>query len=324
MSVRPSGDQFEIRHGAARAIIVEVGGGIRAFQIGDEHILDGFGEDEMCSGGRGQVLIPWPNRIRDGEYTFQGEGFQLALSEPAHHNAIHGLVRWHNWIADDHGDGEVTMRHRLYPSPGYPFCLDLAVRYAVSDREMRVTTSATNIGTRPCPFGAGWHPYLRIGSDSVDSALLRVPADGYLRLDGQKIPIAREPVAGTEFDFRIARAVGPAVLDVAYTDLEHDAEGHACVELRSSNASQRLELWMDGAYRYAMIFTGDTLHPVSRRRRGIAIEPMTCAPNAFVSGDGLMVIEPNETVSMTWGVRARPEETHVPSAAPSGDPEVQA
>ena len=61
--------------------------------------FDGFAADEMSSGGRGQLLMPWPNRVRDGAYSFDGRDLQLALTEPRRSNASHGLARWAAWRA---------------------------------------------------------------------------------------------------------------------------------------------------------------------------------------------------------------------------------
>src|SRR5262245_26265284 len=116
----PSGEQHEIRFGDQRAVIVEVGGGLREYDVGGRAVLDGYPLEDMASGGRGQVLLPWPNRIDDGSYAFNRRKYQLPLTEPANHNASHGLVRWANWTVERGGDDRVTMHHLLHPQPGYP------------------------------------------------------------------------------------------------------------------------------------------------------------------------------------------------------------
>jgi len=170
VSTFPSGEQIEISQGDLRAAIVAVGGGLRSFSAGDLEVLDGYPAGEMCHDGRGQLLLPWPNRLAGGTYTFEGENYQLPLSEPAHGNAIHGLVRWANWTVQTRTGESVTMAHRLYPMPGYPFMLDLASTYTLLDDGLEVTLRAVNIGTTPCPFGAGQHPYLRVGTQLVGHA----------------------------------------------------------------------------------------------------------------------------------------------------------
>jgi aldose 1-epimerase len=95
--IAPSGEQIEIAVGDQQAVVVEVGGGLRSYSAGSLELVHGYGADEMSSSGRGQVLIPWPNRLQDGRYEFDGRRHQLPLNEPEHRNAIHGLVRWGTW-----------------------------------------------------------------------------------------------------------------------------------------------------------------------------------------------------------------------------------
>ena len=141
-----SGRQHEVRHGDHVVTVVEVSGGVRAYTVGGADVLDGYGAGEMCVGARGQTLAPWPNRIADGAYTFEGESYQLPLTEPERRTAIHGLVRWANWIPEEEGDSRLTMSYRLHPSPGYPFTLDLRVHYELDDDGLTVRTVATNAG----------------------------------------------------------------------------------------------------------------------------------------------------------------------------------
>ena len=272
----PSGEQFELVFGDQRATVVEVGGGLRTYAMGDRDALDGYDADTMCAAARGQVLMPWPNRVTDGRYSFAGSEQQLPITEVSSNTAIHGLVRWSTWTADRAGAERVVMRHRLMPQPGYPFALDLSVAYALADDGLTVTSSATNIGDGHCPFGAGFHPYLAPRSTTIDDAVLRVPA--------------RDPG-----DFLAAAPVGGTVLDTCFTGLERDGDGRARVEFSDT------VLWVDEAFGYLMVFTGDTLGP-DERRRGLAVEPMTCAPDAFNTGDGLLVLEPGATWTGAWGI----------------------
>ena len=291
-----SGAQYRIASGDQEATVVEVGGGLRTYTVGGDPVLDGYGAGEMASGGRGQLLIPWPNRIRDGKYRFGDADLQLALTEPSRHNASHGLVRWANWTAIAHEADRVVMALTLHPQPGYPFTLGLSVEYRLGAGGLSVATTATNLGDRPCPYGAGAHPYLVAGTELVDDVLLLVPAETHLEADDRGIPTGSAPVDGTAYDFRDARPVGDLVLDTAYADLT----GNEAV-VASPDGGRRVTLWWDESYRWLMVFTGDTLAP-GRRRRSVAVEPMTCAPNAFVSGDGLRVLEPAESWTTTWGI----------------------
>ena len=300
MTPPPSGAQYRLTSGEQQATVVEVGGGLRTYTAGGVDVLDGYAEHEMASGGRGQHLLPWPNRVRDGRYPFAGTDHQLALTEPARGNANHGLVRWANWAAAVEEPDRVVMALVLHPQPGYPFTLGLSVEYRLGPEGLSVATTAANLGDGPCPYGAGSHPYLVVGTELVDEAVLQVPADTRLESDDRGIPVGEVPVDGTPYDFRRPLPIGDLVVDSAYTDLT----GTEAV-LAARDGGRRVRLWWDASYRWVMVFTGDTLDP-ARRRRGLAVEPMTCAPNAFVSGDGLRVLEPGERWTTTWGIAPAP------------------
>jgi len=302
----PSGRQIEIVHGEQRAMVVEVGGGLRTYRIGGREVLDGYGRRERCTAARGQSLIPWPNRLEDGVYTFDGDEQQLALSEPAKHNAIHGLVRWSNWSVVEHERHRAVMGHRLHPQPGYPFGLDLSIAYSLSPAGLRVTTTATNLGPKPCPYGAGAHPYLTVGTERLDDATLTVPADTWLPTDGRGIPLGEKPVDGTPYDFRAARTIGATQLDTGYTNLLRDEDGLARVQLSLGDGGAAVALWLDRSYPYLMVFTGDSLPEPQRRRRGLGVEAMTCAPNALRSGAGLQILESGSSFTGSWGIEPSP------------------
>jgi aldose 1-epimerase len=282
--------------------VVEIGAGLRSYTAAGRELLDGYGADEMASAGRGQVLSPWPNRIRDGSYAFGGTWYHLALTEPGARNAIHGLVRWVAWSVRERSADRIVVEHALHPQPGYPFSLDLTIEYALSDDGLRVTSTARNVGRESCPYGFGAHPYLRVGTETVDPVVLRAPGRTVLHTDARGIPVSSEPVDGTDYDFRRARAIGGTRLDNAYTDLERDADGLARVELRNPDDGATLVVWLGEGFPYLELFTGDPLPSV--RRRSLAVEPMTCPPNAFRSGEAVLVLEPGESTTAAWGIHA--------------------
>ncbi len=286
--------------------MVEVGGALRTYTVDGNDVLDGYGRDERCTGGRGQSLIPWPNRVAGGRYRFGGQDNQLDLSEPERSNAIHGLVRWANWAPVESADDRVVMAHLLHPQPGYPFSLDLRLSYALTGTGLTVNLDATNVGTSPLPFGAGAHPYLTLGTPAIDPLVLRAPASTWLRSDDRQIPAGTEAVHGTPYDFRAPRPIGDITLDTGFGDLERDRAGRARIEVATADGSRAVTLWMGPAYRWVMLFTGDSLNPASKRRTGLAVEPMTCPPNAFQTGEGLIVLQPEETFSGAWGVTPWP------------------
>jgi aldose 1-epimerase len=291
----PSGEQVELGLGDQHVVVVEVGGGLRTYSSGDGPVLDGYAEDELSTAGRGQVLIPWPNRIQDGRYEFDGRAHQLPLDEPERRNAIHGLVRWAPWTIAERAPERVALEYLLHPRPGYPYTLELRVEYALAADGLTVRTEATNVGAEACPYGAGAHPYLAVEGGRIDEVTLGIPAQTVLEANERGLPVGATSVGGTELDFRTAKEVGELRLDHCFTGLQRDADGRARVRLGDGTM-----LWADERFAYLMVFTGDGLPEVDRR--SVAVEPMTCAPNAFRSGDGLVRLEPGETHTGVWGI----------------------
>jgi aldose 1-epimerase len=296
----PSGEQVEISFGDQRAVVVEVGGGLRSYSVAGHEILDGYGPGEQAQSGRGQLLIPWPNRLQDGSYEFEGQRHQLPLTEPELSNAIHGLVRWASWTIGDRDPHRIVMKHVIHPQPGYPFTLALDVEYSLGQAGLSVQTTARNRGAEACPYGCGQHPYLTVGTATVDANELHGPGGEVLLSDERGLPTGSEPVDGTELDFRAGRAIGATKLDNAFTNLERGGDGHARVVLRDPGGGGAITLWMDESYRYLMLFTGDPLPDVNRR--SLAVEPMTCPPNAFRTGESVIRLEPRQSITTVWGI----------------------
>jgi aldose 1-epimerase len=194
------------------------------------------------------------------------------------------------------------MEHTLHPQPGYPFVVRLSIAYELRADGLGVQTTATNVGAGVCPFGAGAHPRLLAGAPLDDTIELIVPADTVLRSDERGIPIGPVGVDETELDFRAARTVGSVQMDHAFTDLGRDGSGLARVAIRRPDGIA-IEVWFDERYPYVMLTTGDVLPDVDRR--SIAVEPMTCPPNAFQSGTDVIRLLPGDAFTGRWGIRVR-------------------
>jgi len=272
VSVHPSGKQFRISAGGHAATIVEVGGGVREYTVDGQPVLQPYPLEAMCDGAHGAPLIPWPNRLAGGRYTFGGVDYQVALSEPEKNNAIHGFLRWRSW-------------HPLRHEPD------------------RVTT-ATNSGEQACPYGCGQHPYLSPGDGLVDDCTLHLDAATRITTNDQRqLPTGRQPVEGTRYDFRDGRRLADLQVDYAFTDLTRDNAGKAWTRLVRPDGTSA-ELWIDQAYPIVEIYTADTLAP-ARRRRGMGTEPMTCPPNALQTGEGVIALQPGSSSTSSWGAVLR-------------------
>jgi aldose 1-epimerase len=297
-----TGSQFPIAAGGYAAVVTELGAGLRTLTYHGDDVLTSYQTDELPPGAAGQLLAPWPNRIDGGRYQLAGTSYQLDLSEPAHGNAIHGLTRWLTWAVVRHTTERVRLRTMLLGRAGYPFCLEMEAEYRLTgEHGLQVTVTTRNAGSRPAPYGTGSHPYLTAGTATIDECTLCLPAARWLPADRRGIPDG-EPreVAGSGMDFRTARPVGGTSLDHALTGLTRDQEGRAWARLASGHTE--VALWAGDGYDWLQVFTGDTLG-AARRRRALAIEPMTCPPNAFASGTDLIILAPAGSVTHTWGIQ---------------------
>lgn len=295
----PSGKQYVIRAGGYRAVITQGGGALRELSHQGQPLVHGFAEDAMPDGGRGQLLMPWPNRIRDGRYEREGRTHQLPLTEPSRSNASHGLVRWVSWSVATQHDDRVELAYFLPAQTGYPWALDLRVTYEVGAAGLRVTQSVTNLAGSEAPYASGAHPYLLAGVGPCDRWELGLPAATRLLTDDERLlPVGREDVSGTEWDFRTPRAIGAVVLNHAFTDLDRDDRGVATTTLVGHGGAAAL--WVDEHHRWLQVYTGDD---TGTPRASVAVEPMTAPPDAFRSGEDLVVLDPGQSFAASWGIR---------------------
>lgn len=303
--VAPTGTQYVISRAGYEATITEGGASLRALTYQGRPLIDGFAVDEFPTSGKGQLLMPWANRIGDGRYVFDDRSYQLPLSEPGRQNASHGLVRWVSWSLGAHTSERVDLHYRLMAQSGYPWTLALHVSFEVSARGLCVSQTATNLASSPAPYVAGAHPYLRVG-DRVDDLELTVPAATRMLTDERKLPTGLTPVEGTDYDFRIPRVIGSTEWDHAVTDLARGEDDKTWVTLRDPSAGTGVALWADGRYPWLQIYTADDAPAINRR--ALAVEPMTGPPDAFRTGTDVIRLSAagfsGDTVTSTWGVVA--------------------
>lgn len=293
-----SGRQYTLTAGEHAAVVTEVGAGLRSYTHAGADVTCSFGEDELPPKGCGATLVPWPNRLAGGRYTFDGVEYQVALTEPGAGNANHGLGRWVRWARVRQDGSAVTLRCDLVPQTGWPFQVRVDVTYALdAGTGLTVTQTARNTGRTAAPFGAGAHPYLSTRGEPLERTTVRLPARESLVVDDAQVPTGTAPVAGTPLDLRRGRRLRDLRMDDGFTALTHGDDGRGRAEVRGPAGGA--QLWFDGAYRYLQVFTRENLTP---GQHGVAIEPMSCAANAFNSGDGLLRLEPGDTWTGSWGV----------------------
>jgi aldose 1-epimerase len=300
MSEPITGEQYALSAGPYQAVITESGASLRELTHEGRPLVLSHGADEPAPAAFGHLLVPWPNRVDHGRYEYGGLAHQLDLSEAARGNAIHGLVRWASWKAAEHEPDRVRLTHRLLGTAGYPFRLDLEAEYALDPADgLRVRMSARNTGTKAAPYGHGAHPYLTVG-ERIDGCTVTLGADRYVPVDDRMIPSGPSiDVTGTKYDLRTGPVLADRRIDTAYGDLNRDGHGRVWVAL--SGAARTVRLWADEAHPWMMVFTADT---TSDPRAGLGVEPMTCPPNAFASGEGVIDLDPGAEFHGTWGITA--------------------
>lgn len=310
MSATPlSGTQHILRAGALEAVVASVGASLRSFTADGRHLTVAYGADEVRPSYRGATLAPWPNRVVDGAYSFSGEDMQVALTEPARGHALHGLAGWLDYEAVGSSDAHVVLRAVIQPQTGYPWRIAVTTTFELDAEGLTQTVVAENLSAAAAPWGTASHPYLVAGEGQVDDWYLELPADRVLEVTADRlIPTQLVDVDSNDperFDFRARRHIGLTELDHAYTGL-HRADG--VTEVRVTDAAGRgvAIAWGD-ACPWVQVHTSDKPGKPGHRA-GMAVEPMTCAPDAFNAArypfdTGLIVLEPGATSSASWRIR---------------------
>jgi aldose 1-epimerase len=298
----PPAEPTEVQLTAGDAVLaVDLrGAALRRLAVGSWELLDGYPAGGVAPGWRGAVLLPWPNRIRDGRWTWEGEELQLDVQSAAEPHAIHGLLSWQPWTVLRATDDAATLGTTIAPHPGYPFRLAAAVDHVLAPDRLTTTLRVRNDGDRRAPFGAGVHPYLSLGATDdggIGDAELTLPVRTELVLDGGMPTGERRP-----FDGAVGR-IGARALDTPLTDLVRDDDGWARVRVRG--AAGQLEVAVDESWSWLQVYSGDALPP-GQHRRSLAVEPMTCPPNALADGVDLVVLEPGETWTGSWSLAWTP------------------
>ena len=318
-----SGRQLRIAAHGYTADIASVGATLRTLQFEGHDLVVPFAADEVRPNYRGATLAPWPNRIVDGRYTFGGVEHRLPLTEPERGHALHGLVAWSEFADRVVEPDRVVLSAVIEPQAGYPFRVQVEVEYRLHAGGLTQTVTGRNLGAEAAPWGTGPHPYLVAGSapaaehgdaprapdlavPPVDGWTLLLPASAVLTVTADRLsPVALEPVdSHPEWDFRAPRRIGSVFIDHAFTGLS-PAGGATTVELRGPDGRGVAMLW-DEACPWVQVHTADTPEAPATHRRGLAVEPMTCAPDAVNSGAGLVVLDPGAEHAASWRIQALP------------------
>jgi aldose 1-epimerase len=313
----PEEEEITLSHGDQRLVVSPYGASLRRYYRhagngAETEIAWGYSGAANKKGGQGDVLIPFPSRIRDGRYSFMGETHQMEINDKEGPNAIHGFLRAVTWDTEDRREDSVRfhtqLRAKEYAAKGYPFSLDVNLHYSLNSDGLTCAFEIHNAGETSAPVGAGFHPYFTVGTETVDETEARIPASHFLEFEPTLVPTGHLlPVAGSEVDFRRFRRVGSTKFNHCFTGLDRDAYGITRAGLQDPDSGRTVTVWMNDAFRYLVVYTGDAI-PAPDARRALAIEPMTCATDAFNHPEwGLAILPPGESFSGRFGVSTNDE-----------------
>ena len=298
-----AGAEFNIRAGEYTAVVTAQAGALRELRHRGRDLIVPFPAGGPIPDYRGIVAAPWPNRIADGRYTFDGSEYEVPVNEPERGCALHGLVFPLDWDLESQNESSVTLSCTAGPAPGYPHTVRIVVEYRLSGDGLFSQVTAVNVGGTAAPYGVCPHPYLVAGPSPLDEWTLEIPAAEFLAVTPDRLlPKETRTVEGHEFDFRTPRAVGATEIDHAFTDIAFDGGGQARVLVRDPGGTGVGMAW-DGTCRWLQIHTADK-RPPAANRLGLAVEPMTCPPDAFNSGVDLIRLEPGATHAASWSIFA--------------------
>ncbi len=297
-----SGHQYTISHGDYSATIASVGASLRLLTFAGRDLVVPFEADEVRPVFRGAMLAPWPNRVVGGRYSFAGTEYDVAWTEPKNGHALHGLASWLDFGLVAQSDSEVVLEAVLQAQAGYPWQVAITVTNTLTDAGLTTTVTARNNAVTPAPWGTGPHPYLVAGPGRVDDWTLELPAAQVLLTTETLAPTEVVAVDAAGLDWREPHPIGDIFIDHAYTGLVRDSAGTATVRLTDATGSGVQMSW-GGDCPWVQIHTADQPDPAVHRI-GLAVEPMTCPPDAFNSGTDLIVLSPGGTSSAHWTIAA--------------------
>jgi len=292
-------------HGVT-ASIDPVGAGLRCLEVNGRALIESYGPTQAAQVGvgapfaAGATLFPWPNRVRDGRWSWAGVEQQLVVTEPERATANHGLVRDREFQLLSRAPGTVVLGIEVGPDPGFPCALSLMITYTLLPDGLRIEYVVDNLGSEPAPFALGAHPYLRVGDAGADDLVLHIDAGTALELDDRFLPVGRRPVRGT-VDDPAGLALAGVDLNHCYGDLEPAPDGGFRHRLLGRDGAG-VELRTDDRFGWVQVYTADDFPRAGGAARAVAIEPMTAPPDALNSGDGLTTLQPGESWRAAWSL----------------------
>lgn len=270
------------------AVISTEGAALIGLSVDNFNLIEPNTRDGLYAG---KILAPWPNRIKDGKYTFNKKDYQLPINEVSKNNSLHGLVANCHWEVILQDQSKVILQHLLNQPDIYPGKLQLQVSYEIIEQGVEISVLSENVGDISAPYGVSIHTYLVAGALVKNyELLLQLPSDQFLEVDAERLlPIKLQPVTGANFNFVSLKKISNLFIDHAF---KYSSDYPRSISLLNAEG-QGAEVIFDEQSNWIQIHTADRdLRADSRM--AVAIEPMTCPPDAFNSGIDLIVLEPGK------------------------------
>lgn len=268
-NTNPVFDHFHFSEaGFSCKVFPNLGGSIQELKVEGIAIiksisLDESGLDNYRTTYPSAILFPFPNRVAQGKYSFNGEQFQLSINEPGFNNAIHGLVSDKRFTVEEVDNRSISMRYMHDSSHGFPFPYKFVITYSFSEKGLTLGFEATNLGTQSFPFGMGWHPYFEL--TNYDQCSVDFSAEKKYVNNDKMVPLDSEIYSEECIDLTKVE------LDSAYK------LRNGRIVLNSPHYQLQMEVPEDC---YLQLYT-------PKSRTTLAIEPMTCIADAFNNRVGL-------------------------------------
>ena len=287
MSTKPAVPEVALARGSVRAVISTSSAAVRELTVDGHPLLRSFAQGTHPPQAANIILAPWPNRVADAAFTFRGRRHELAATEPARGHAIHGFTVRRIFDIVEHSPDAAVLRTVLGPEPGWPWPIELTVRYALTDSGLEAAMTAVNLADEPAPCALGVHTYLDAQGAPLDECTLHHTIAERQPVNERLIPAgAREPWPHGPIPMQ------STVLDDAGYDPLHRPHLARLVDASGTG----VELEATSSLPWTQLFTSPQRH--------LAVEPMTAPPNALNTGEDLTVLAPGGALEVGWSVRA--------------------
>lgn len=298
----------QISAGAYTATIDPHGAGLATLLYDGKPLVVGYTSTRPMTAGA--LLAPWPNRTGDGIFSHHGTIHRLPCTEPDRNNALHGYAADATWEITDRSPGSVTMQWQGPARTEWAWPLVYSITWALADDGLSAELTVTNISTETAhpstassPFGMGWHPYLSALGAPLDECTLSMPAATNLPLDPERLLPAGPEIPATEIIGKQQAMVGITLDHCFRLEASQNNDGPAAhqIELRNATGSGA-RLWADECFGWCQVYTSPESAPTIGR--AVAVEPMTCPPNALRSGESLLQLASASSTRFRFGISA--------------------